>query len=572
MPIDPVVVDAHSHVFNAEDLPIDGFLKELIPAPRFLSGLVTQPLDLLTAWLAPGPSNEAGAIAALLSGTPGGFSVAAGSPWAIGSDLGVPEPAPAGFVGDDGVPSGIDAEIAAVLAELDADERAELREWYEQWGEGDAEAPAGFGLPSWLDPIKIGASIRRNIGALKLITRFRYLVATDLATTYPDVELFVPALVDFTAATRDRPATKVRDQVRIHSLVSKLSIAGKLPGAERTRIHPMVGFDPLREIDTSLLGRWKPTEGFPNRYVPYGNVIDPDEIDRYRPGMTFDPARARPLNDLPDEWNERVPNLDGVMRSLDIVRHAIEQGGFVGVKVYPPAGFLPLGNHLRFPGDHGERLDVAMRALYAYCVAMDVPILTHAAHSNGFKGGYDALAGPAGWELVLSEFPDLRVCLGHFGHLHAIGEDPGRPLEHSWPSRFVQLIDRYPNVYADVGNSKVPASDGYRDRFGQLLQHFLGGDDPNAEQQKRRRRVLYGSDWWMNVRNPCHQQFLESFRELMEERFDAATVDAFMGLNALRWLGFIDDADELDLQNRNRSRLVDFYGPHPTPRWLAPAT
>lgn len=581
MPIAPVVVDAHSHIFNAEDLPIDGFLKELFPLPKFLTSLASGPLDALASWVAPGASNETQAIVRLLTGTAGGFTVGVASPWATGSDLGYPEvdsdSAAGGFTIQPATDASVDlvARVTIATTGLTPVEQAELDAWFQEWGGSEVELvvdgeDAGLSLPVFLNPRKVTAAVRRFIAALQLITRYRHLIASKIATTYPEVRLYVPALVDFTAATNDRPATMVRDQIAVHSLVAKLSAAGKLPGAKDTRIHPLVGFDPLYEVQNSLLGLWKASEGFANPYVPFAGVTaDPAEQDRYRRGIPFDRTRAFALKPLKGTtWNDQVPDLDGVVRSLDMVRYAVEQGGFAGVKIYPPAGFLPLGNRLRFPGDLGEQLDVAMRVLYTYCVANDVPILTHAAHSNGFKGGYNDLAGPAGWELVLQEFPTLRVCLGHFGHLHGVGDDTAHPREHSWPMQFLALIDKYDNVYADVGNSKVPAVPAYREQFGRMLKAFLDGSD--AVHAKRRKRLLYGSDWWMNNLAPKHDQFFSSFRELMDLEFDSATGHAFMGLNALRWLGIIDDDAEVLVDNQNRRRLHDFYGPHQRPDWLGP--
>jgi predicted TIM-barrel fold metal-dependent hydrolase len=577
MALEPVIVDAHSHIFNAEDLPIDGFVKELSPVPGFLTGLVSGPLDALTSWLAPGPSNETEAIIKLLTEPDGaGFAVPDTSRWAQGSDLGQPDDAAVagGFVVAETSPTAFNrADLDAAIDAATDDELAELDAWLAEWDDPEETevADAGFGIPKFLRVDKAARAVGRYIKVLKLITRYRYLVGAEVATTYPEVELFVPALVDFTAATDDRPATKVREQVRIHSFVSKLSVAGKLPGAPKTRIHPLVGYDPLREIDASLLSLWKPDSGQPNRYVPFGELVSPDEQDRFRLGMEFDLARAREIPAPAGRWEERAPQLDNVHRSLDIVRHAIEHGGFAGVKIYPPTGFFPLGNEERFPGAHGQRLDTAMRALYAYCVAMDVPILTHAAHSNGFKKDYDKLAGPRGWELVLAEFPSLRVCFGHFGHLHAVGNDPEHPSDHSWPSRFTALIDRYPNVFADVGNSKLPAKDGYKRDFTKLLRSYLGEGSPTTTQAKRRKRLLYGSDYWMNMMAPSHDDFLKDFDQLMADEFDEATRASFMGLNALRWLGFADDDGEIVTDNRNRQRLLAFYGDHDKPAWLTGA-
>ncbi len=199
---------------------------------------------------------------------------------------------------------------------------------------------------------------------------------------------------------------------------------------------------------------------------------------------------------------------------------------------------------------------------------MDVPILAHASHSNGFEEDYDAFAGPAGWELVLGEYPDLRVCFGHFGHLHGVGPDPAHASSDGWPSRFVELMDRHPHVYADVGNSKLPLSDSYRDQYLALLSLLLGGASPDAQQEKRRRRLLYGSDFWMNTLSPSHDTYLTSFEAGLGETFDRATVDGFMGRNALRFLGFTGEDDAADFSNRNRQRFVAFHGPHDPPEWL----
>ncbi len=475
--------------------------------------------------------------------------------------------------GLEALPSGAsDERLADALAAAPPAEVYELEAWLEEWDpairESAAEGFEGFGdLFGQVRNAK--RAVGRFLRALRLVTRYRYQVAGELARTYPSVSLFVPALVDFSHTTSDNPSTEIREQIAIHSLVAKLSIAGRLPDAPSTRLAPFVGFDPYREVAETALGQWNPDRGVQNSYVPYADRASSDPQDRYHRGIRFEEVRARPLH-LPDsqEWDRSFLDLSGVKGAIDLVRHAIELGGFVGVKLYPPAGFLPLGNALRFAGTKGEQLDAALRALYGYCVAMDVPILAHASHSNGFEEDYNAFAGPAGWELVLTEYPDLRVCFGHFGHLHGVGADPAHASSDGWPSRFVELIDRHPHVYADVGNSKFPLSNGYRTQFLALLSLLLGGANPDSRQQKRRRRLLYGSDFWMNTLSPRHDTYLTSFEEAFREAFDGATGEAFMGRNALRFLGFTGDDDRPDFSNRNRRRFVAFHGPHETPEWL----
>ena len=211
-------------------------------------------------------------------------------------------------------------------------------------------------------------------------------------------------------------------QISLHSLVAKLSVVGGIPGAEDVRVHPFVAFCPYREVEQSEMARWDVSGGGPNPYIPYGDLVAQDPQDRFTPTLPFDRARARRLHEPTGPWRTATLDLREVTRSLDLVRHAIELGGFTGVKLYPPSGFLPLGNVFRFGERTGAPLDAALRALYRYCQDIGVPILTHASHSNGFDKGYDDLASPSGWAQVLEEYGRLRLCFGHFGHLYGVAE------------------------------------------------------------------------------------------------------------------------------------------------------
>jgi predicted TIM-barrel fold metal-dependent hydrolase len=583
------IVDCHSHVFNAEDLPIDGFIRKLAPTPGLLTGIVSVPLDRLTQWVAKNSHEEAEYLATLL--VPRG-ALEAGGPGALprnGSDLlgdaevdelfrlewerrGLVEVDALEAAGD------VDAALAAGIAAAPSmeHERDELDRWLLSWGDPDldfaiADEAAGLeGPKNWYLRIKAAKrAVRRFVDVLRLVTKDRHLIASDLATTYPGVALFVPALVDFEYTTHDKPSLPGIDQITVHSLLSKVSVVGKIPGAPEARVHPLVAFCPYREVAASELAQWDPAHGISNRYIPFGDIGAAADVDRYRPDITFDPRRARRLNVPVGPWETSHLSLSGVTRSLDIVRHAIELGGFVGVKLYPPAGYLPLGNSLKFGGVTGPRLDAALRALYAYCEGMEVPILAHASHSNGFGEGYDDLAGPEGWRLVLSDYPDLRLCFGHFGHLYGVGDSPANPAADSWARRFVELIDAHPHVYADVGNSKFPIQESYRNQLLLLLQYLLGSDAPSHVQQRRRARVMFGTDYWMNTLSPGHRDYLSVFEQHFRETFGEDAQRMFMGGNALRWLGIAGDENQPDRENANRKRLMAFYGPHPLPDWLA---
>lgn len=574
--MDPIV-DVHTHVFNAEDLPIDGFVRQLSPAPGFVTAIVSKPLDALAQWRAPG-GKEKGVLLRLLSD--GGALEELEAPHEIAEEVTEDEvrelmrdacadrgllPSAEGLESAEAEP--IDLEtLGRAIQRLPADERAELERWA-----AEQEALVEEGVEEDLelfDPIaglarSIAGHVKRYVGALRLMMRHRFKIVGRLATTYPDVQLYVPTLVDFTVPAADAPSTRVHEQIEIHSLLGKLSIIGGIPGAPQTRVHPFVAFDPYREVQETALRDWNLDTCGANPYRPY-NAEDP-----YHRELTYDPGRAPVLRPPEGPWATTALDLSQVRGALNLVRHAIELGGFVGVKLYPPAGFLPLGNVYRFVDGLGARLDAALRALYAYCEAMQVPILAHANDSNEFEEGYGRFAGPEGWELVLRQFPTLRICFGHFGHLTGVdAENPGEPAPDSWPWRFVELIDRYPNVYADVGNSRFPVDENYRKRFVSMLDAMLVREGSPEVQRERSRRIMYGSDWWMNTMSPKHKTYLKSFQDHFGDHFSQELLRDFMGKNALRYLGFNGPDDRPDFRNRNRRRLEAFYAEHETPPWL----
>ncbi|MGB8860895.1 MAG: hypothetical protein WCC60_16665, partial [Ilumatobacteraceae bacterium] len=298
----PIVVDCHSHIFNAEDLPIDGFIKRQSPVPSLLTGVLSLPLDRLTQWAAPG-SGEIATLLALLA--PEGVQLetpvlpdgAAADPFSdVDVDFRLMTLLPLATAGDGasvlqaalGDDVDVDAVIAQVLATATPEQLEELAAWEEEWGaEGDDLVQQGVITDGFAGLLKRAQRLRqaaqRFVETLRLVAQHRYRIAGIMATTYPEVSLFVPALVDFSHTARDTPSTTVQDQVAIHSLVSKLAAAGKIPNASHVRIHPMVGFCPYREMAASELAAWDVDAGTENGYVPYADpeLFAPE--DRYTP-------------------------------------------------------------------------------------------------------------------------------------------------------------------------------------------------------------------------------------------------------------------------------------------------
>lgn len=192
---------------------------------------------------------------------------------------------------------------------------------------------------------------------------------------------------------------------------------------------------------------------------------------------------------------------------FDLVYKAFTGGyGFIpfGLKVYPTLGYLP-----------GHPL---LMEIYRFAEEKNIPVTAHCSRGvvhayfrrirniEGYKIGPDGretyapesrtfISGdsfaryfnhPKNWEAVLEKFPRLRLNLAHFGgfeqwYRFSKGEN------NTWPSRIMDFMHRYPNVYADLSFSNVypVAYNIMRDR----LEH----DDVV------RSRVLYGYDYYMCV-------------------------------------------------------------------------
>ena len=374
-------------------------------------------------------------------------------------------------------------------------------------------------------PFSVGVDKRRIIAryleALYIVAHARGAIAASIARIFPSIALFTPALVDYDAWSDDHAPTPLWQQVLLQSTIARLGTQGRI-GRPDARFHPFVAFDPRREI-----------EG-PQAPLP-------------KPAAPVPPA-ARP---------------SAASSALELVRYAIEAGGFVGVKLYPPVGFAPWDNvNLRRDLPFAAGLDGALDALYGYCETAEVPITTHASAANEYGLGLHRIVSPAHWRPVLERHPALRLNFGHFGHDYGVA-DPAAPRESAdaWIYQAAALIERHPNVYADLSNSPLV----YDAAYGQRLRALL--TDVVARYPKVKRRLMYGSDWWLSGLDPDATAAIGQFHATLGGLFGADGLADLMGRNALRFLGLLDDDGRLRA-GAAAARLRAFYGTSPLPAWL----
>ena len=378
-------------------------------------------------------------------------------------------------------------------------------------------------------PFSVGPDKRRIIvrylETLYLVAHPRASIAASIAQIFPSIALFTPALVDYDAWSDDRPATPLWQQVLVQETISRLSVSGRI-GRPDARFHPFVAFDPRRQI-----------EG-PQSAAP-------------RPGASsvmLAPAPAIP---------------SAASSALELVRYAIEAGGFLGVKLYPPVGFAPWDNaHLRQDLSFAAGLDGALDALYGYCASAEAPILTHTSAANEYGLGLHRLVSPEHWRPVLERHPTLRLNFGHFGHDYGVPRtNLPRETAEAWIYQAAALIDRHPNVYADLSNSPLVYDAAYGKRLCALLADVI------ARYPKVKRRLMYGSDWWLSGLDPDATAAVRQFRATLAGLLGPEGLADLMGRNALRYLGFLDD-DGRPRAGASAVRLRAFYAGAPRPVWL----
>jgi predicted TIM-barrel fold metal-dependent hydrolase len=266
-----IQVDIHCHTFNGADLPVEGFVQEVVLRdkrwPDWVKGRLARWADGLVQGPGLGYEPERSTLQRMLDHPRRDLLLTAED----------------------------DAAHERFELQVEQDERA--------LAENDPETAVYLGLgPKQrreLNPSDASAFVKfaRNLASTRLD------VARRLIRTYPTINVFTPMLVDMDYGVYDRPVTTVQEQIDLHSKISQLSILGRLTERQALLL-PFVGFDPRREqrhpgalelIETAVKER-----GFagikmypPMGFSPLGN--DEPEID----GILNDLYRWCETEDVP---------------------------------------------------------------------------------------------------------------------------------------------------------------------------------------------------------------------------------------------------------------------------------
>jgi hypothetical protein len=308
-------------------------------------------------------------------------------------------------------------------------------------------------------------NLRKNSGA-----EWRGLVIADEneTRTYEKIVLN-PLIMDF--GLKNYGKSKTTYQVRwkpITSQVLDLCLGIKnyylyrqnhaLPGSNSNI--PLFEILPFMGIDTK-------------NYVldnPNGDSIDLKKLlTKYFNGFAADTTQSRYSNLSKRDWTKFNGDFD-----------TIGAYDFIGIKVYPPLGFNPYPIESWEP-DRAKEME-KVKYLYKFCEENKIPITAHCS-SGGFlvDDKFSEFSNPEKWEMVLKEFPDLRLDLAHYG-----------AKDKEWRNKITELILNYPNVYTDISYRGVDI------KYYDELRKYLDGFE-NSKREKIMDKIIFGSDFMINL-------------------------------------------------------------------------
>jgi predicted TIM-barrel fold metal-dependent hydrolase len=254
-------------------------------------------------------------------------------------------------------------------------------------------------------------------------------------------------------------------------------------------------------------------------------------------------------------------NPDGnpeTISSLDLVKKYIREKGFIGVKLYNSLGYKPLWNrevenqrrkiayHKNYYRFSGHEYDAVLSELYQFCVEEEVPITAHCV-MDGIEA-YSQASWDFGqakyWAEVLGQerFKNLKVNLAHFGWNSKYKWDHRK----SWVEDICRMMNLYENLYADSAHHRVVIPSERKNFIRDYKEIF-------PQFPKVKERLLFGIDWHVIKRVENFINFKRDYITVLgESGLNSAEIDAFLGGNALKFLGLLPGG-------KNRNRLKDFY-------------
>lgn len=172
---------------------------------------------------------------------------------------------------------------------------------------------------------------------------------------------------------------------------------------------------------------------------------------------------------------------------FEIVQNFVENKGFRGFKMYPKLGYDPF--------------DFRLHEIYEYAEKNQLPIISHCSqggvkHEDVKEKDINNLTQPVKYIPVLQKYPNLKLCLAHFGGSSAWKEYNKNPsvrksnagFNDNWLAQILAMLlsGKYPNLYVDLSYTILDLKENIY-----FIKSFL--KNPILKE-----KILFGSDFYMS--------------------------------------------------------------------------
>lgn len=216
--------------------------------------------------------------------------------------------------------------------------------------------------------------------------------------------------------------------------------------------------------------------------------------------------------------------------SYELCVEALEDKGFIGIKMYPALGYSPYWETNKnrtgvltrtIEENEAKRAAIRQELMYKYCNNNNIPITTHQSPYGAYNVGLTEpesreLTEIASWEEVLKQHNNLKINFAHFGGNYLLCEGLPEDSENyenrkkaeetskKWQTRILELIKLYPNVYTDLSYHDMALQNRTITRYFTDLLVLLNNDNYN-------KRILFGTDTPMISSNWSDKDYIDAF-------------------------------------------------------------
>lgn len=254
--------------------------------------------------------------------------------------------------------------------------------------------------------------------------------------------------------------------------------------------------------------------------------------------------------------------------AVEICKFALENQGFIGIKLYPPLGYFPVPTIRQ-----SQQINDALKAMYDYCGKERIPITIHCSTAGAYAQGnpnWDDIwekTAPFQWYETLRKY-ELKVNFAHFGGSyikHPLDQKTQKSLE--WRLNILtlmratyrmNLIDSKESAFADVSFHSLSHSHDQ-----ELKNEYFDGLKKCLNDQHYQSQILYGSDASMCSPIWDESEFIQPFviylNEEEQKRLFCENPLKFLFENgeiSKKYIKFLEKTAPQSLQN------------HALPSWL----